>query len=54
MMEKSGVQQRTDGALVRIITPVYGNEEVKDAEARIQEFTWDGKAAERIWGGQAA
>ena len=35
MMEKSGVQQRTDGALVRIITPVYGNEEVKDAEARI-------------------
>jgi exosortase D (VPLPA-CTERM-specific) len=32
-------KQRTDGALVRIITPVYGNEGVKDAEARIQEFT---------------
>jgi hypothetical protein len=31
--------ERTDGALVRIITPVYGNEGVKDAEARIQEFT---------------
>jgi len=32
-------RQRTDGALVRIITPVYGNEEVKDAEARIEGFT---------------
>lgn len=32
-------KQRTDGALVRIITPVYGNEDVKDAEARIKEFT---------------
>ena len=32
-------RQRTDGALVRIITPVYPNEQSKDAEARLQGFT---------------
>jgi exosortase D (VPLPA-CTERM-specific) len=32
-------RQRTDGALVRIITPVYGNETPADAEARLQSFT---------------
>ncbi len=31
-------QQRTDGALVRLITPVYENEDVEDAEARLQDF----------------
>jgi EpsI family protein len=32
-------KQRTDGALVRIITPVYPNESLQDAEVRLQEFT---------------
>lgn len=32
-------RQRTDGALVRIITPVYGNETPGDAEVRLQGFT---------------
>lgn len=32
-------KHRTDGALVRLITPVYENEDVKEAEARLQEFT---------------
>ena len=32
-------RQRTDGALVRIITPVYPHEDVADAEARLQAFT---------------
>jgi len=32
-------RQRTDGALVRIITPIYPNEEEMDAEARLQGFT---------------
>ncbi|MBU4415146.1 MAG: VPLPA-CTERM-specific exosortase XrtD [Proteobacteria bacterium] len=32
-------KQRTDGALVRLITPVYESEELKDAEARLQGFT---------------
>lgn len=32
-------RQRTDGALVRIITPVYPNEDVKATEARLQDFT---------------
>ena len=32
-------RQRTDGALVRLITPVYENEEVEDAEARLISFT---------------
>jgi EpsI family protein len=32
-------KQRTDGALVRLITPVYENEEVADAEARLISFT---------------
>ena len=31
-------RQRTDGALVRVITPVYEDEELKDAEKRLQEF----------------
>ena len=30
--------QRTDGALVRIITPVYDSETVRQAESRMQEF----------------
>jgi EpsI family protein len=32
-------RQRTDGALVRLITPVYESEKLKDAEARLQAFT---------------
>ena len=32
-------RRRTDGALVRLITPVYANEELRDAEARLQGFT---------------
>lgn len=32
-------RQRTDGALVRLITPVYPNEKTEDAEARLQGFT---------------
>lgn len=31
--------RRTDGALVRVITPVYGTEQLADAEARLQGFT---------------
>jgi EpsI family protein len=34
-------KQRTDGALVRLITPVYDSEELKDAEARLQAFVRD-------------
>jgi hypothetical protein len=30
---------RTDGALVRVITPVYPDEKLEDAEARLQGFT---------------
>ncbi|MFH1124898.1 MAG: exosortase C-terminal domain/associated protein EpsI [Pseudomonadota bacterium] len=33
------IRQRTDGALVRVITPVYGEENLKDTEARLQGFT---------------
>ena len=33
------VQHRTDGALVRIITPIYPAEKLEDAEARLQGFT---------------
>lgn len=33
------VRQRTDGALVRIITPISGAEQVEEAEARLQGFT---------------
>jgi hypothetical protein len=33
------IRQRTDGALVRLITPVMQGEQVKDAERRLQEFT---------------
>jgi EpsI family protein len=32
-------RQRTDGALVRIITPVDSNEQLQDAEARLKGFT---------------
>ena len=31
-------RQRTDGALVRVITPVYGNEELGSADERLQNF----------------
>jgi EpsI family protein len=31
-------RQRTDGALVRLITPVYGGESVGDADARLKGF----------------
>jgi exosortase D (VPLPA-CTERM-specific) len=34
-------QQRTDGALVRVITSVYGNETLADAENRLQNFVRD-------------
>ncbi|HEX7628856.1 MAG TPA: EpsI family protein, partial [Candidatus Methylomirabilis sp.] len=34
-------RRRTDGALVRLITPVYGNEQLTDAETRLQTFTRD-------------
>ena len=32
-------RQRTDGALVRLITPVYPNEDVAQAEVRLTAFT---------------
>jgi EpsI family protein len=32
-------QQRTDGALVRLITPISKNETIEDADARLQAFT---------------
>jgi exosortase D (VPLPA-CTERM-specific) len=32
-------RQRTDGALVRVITPVYESERLEDAEKRLQGFT---------------
>lgn len=34
-------RQRTDGALVRLITPVYGGESVAKAEERLQAFMGD-------------
>lgn len=34
-------RQRTDGALVRLITQIYPDEEVADAEKRIRQFTRD-------------
>jgi EpsI family protein len=34
-------RQRTDGALVRLITPVYENEKPEDAEKRLQSFMRD-------------
>lgn len=34
-------RQRTDGALVRLVTLVYPNEEVSDAEKRVQDFVRD-------------
>jgi len=35
------IQQRTDGALVRLITSVYEDETLKDAEERLQNFVRD-------------
>ena len=32
-------RQRTDGALVRLITPVYADEDVGDADQRLVSFT---------------
>jgi EpsI family protein len=32
-------RQRTDGALVRLITPVYAGEEAADADKRLAAFT---------------
>lgn len=32
-------EQRTDGALVRLITPVYSSETLQDADERLQTFT---------------
>jgi exosortase D (VPLPA-CTERM-specific) len=32
-------KQRTDGALVRVLTPVYESEQMQDAEQRLQTFT---------------
>ena len=32
-------KQRTDGALIRLITPVYEREKLEDAEVRLQGFT---------------
>ena len=32
-------RQRTDGALVRLITPVYPGEEIADADTRLVGFT---------------
>jgi EpsI family protein len=32
-------RQRTDGALVRLITPVYPNESVEEADKRLTAFT---------------
>lgn len=32
-------RQRTDGALVRIITPVYSTESIEEAEHRLQQFS---------------
>ena len=32
-------RQRTDGALIRLITPVYPNEDLTQAEARLTAFT---------------
>ena len=34
-------RQRTDGALVRLVTPLYGDESVESAEARLQAFMGD-------------
>jgi EpsI family protein len=33
--------QRTDGALIRLITPVYENEKLADADYRLQNFVRD-------------
>ena len=32
------IKQRTDGAMVRLITPVYEKESMADADARLQNF----------------
>ena len=33
------IRHRTDGALVRLITPVYETEEVEEADGRLENFT---------------
>ena len=35
------IMQRTDGALIRLITPVYENEKLGDADARLEGFVRD-------------
>jgi exosortase D (VPLPA-CTERM-specific) len=35
------ILQRTDGALIRLITPVYKNDTLTDADARLQNFVRD-------------
>jgi len=32
-------QKRSDGAMVRLITPVYDAEKLEEADRRLQEFT---------------
>jgi hypothetical protein len=32
-------KHRTDGPLVRLITPIYGNEDLQETEKRLQGFT---------------
>jgi hypothetical protein len=39
LLGRALTRQRTDGALVRLITPVYPNEEVADADKRLAAFT---------------
>ena len=34
-------RQRTDGALVRVITPISNNEKIEDAETRLQGFVME-------------
>jgi EpsI family protein len=35
------ILQRTDGAVIRLITPVYKNDTLADADARLQNFVRD-------------
>jgi len=35
------VRMRTDGALIRVITPIYSSEKIDDAEIRLQSFVKD-------------
>ena len=32
------IRHRTDGALVRVITPIYEQEKIEEADKRLQEF----------------